>query len=351
MKYDFDDILIKPVEFSNIKSRNEINIKDSKNYLPLFTAPMDTVVCDENIKIFEEHNIYPIIPRTSKKEFIDNKYWHAYSLEQYSDIFLNKKQNIKNSHYALIDVANGHMDVLLDIVKKTNDIYNGQINLMIGNIANPDTVFNYVKENVWGIRCGIGAGNGCLTTQQTGVGYPMASLIKESREIIDSLFLDTRKTKIIADGGFKKYSDIIKAIALGSDYVMLGGILNKALESAGYTYLPGKKHNGFIGEDKKVNQFLKTTKDFFNNGHEMNKRFRGMSTKEVQKSLGVKNPKTSEGISKINKVEYTLEGWIENFSHYLKSAMSYTNCMTLDEFIGKVEVIHITNNAYNRFNK
>jgi hypothetical protein len=32
----------------------------------------------------------------------------------------------------------------------------------------------------------------------------------------------------IADGGFKKYSDIIKSLCLGSDYVMLGSILSKS---------------------------------------------------------------------------------------------------------------------------
>jgi isopentenyl diphosphate isomerase/L-lactate dehydrogenase-like FMN-dependent dehydrogenase len=75
---------------------------------------------------------------------------------------------------------------------------------------------------------GIGNGAGCLTTQQTGVGYPMASLIQECYRIKKGAGL---KAKIVADGGFKIYSDVIKALALCSDYVMLGGILNRSLES------------------------------------------------------------------------------------------------------------------------
>ena len=54
----------------------------------------------------------------------------------------------------------------------------------------------------------------CLTTQNTGVGYPMASLIKECYQ--ESLKLDD-PSYIVADGGMQTYSDIIKALALGAD--------------------------------------------------------------------------------------------------------------------------------------
>ena len=51
------------------------------------------------------------------------------------------------------------------------------------------------------------------------------------------------------------------------------------------------------------------------------------------------------------QVEYTLEGWIENFTDYLSSAMSYTGSSNLNEFIGKVNLNVISKNAYDRFNK
>jgi len=75
-----------------------------------------------------------------------------------------------------------------------------------------------------------------------------------------------------------------------------------------------------------------------------------MSTKEVQKKWGGKNLTTSEGIVKYNQVEYTLGSWIDNFKDYLKSAMSYTNSLTLEEFKDS-EFIFITENALKRFNK
>lgn len=82
----------------------------------------------------------------------------------------------------------------------------------------------------------------------------------------------------------------------------------------------------------------------------MYKKFRGMSTKEVQKKWGKDKLITSEGISKYNKVEYTLDKWIENLEDYMKSAMSYTNSKNLTEF-KETEYVFITYNALNRYNK
>jgi len=177
----------------------------------------------------------------------------------------------------------------------------------------------------------------CLTTQNTGVGYPMASLIDECYK--ESLRLK-KPAKIVADGGMKDYSDIIKALGLGADYVMLGSILNKSLESAGDNYLWKK---------------IKISSDLANTLYKLNvpiyKNFRGMSTKEVQMKWGAKKTKTSEGVVRFRKVEYTLDKWRENFEDYLRSAMSYSGAHNLKEFIGQAEFVQISSNAYKRFNK
>ena len=76
-----------------------------------------------------------------------------------------------------------------------------------------------------------------------------------------------------------------------------------------------------------------------------------MSTKEVQKKWGKEKITTSEGVIRFRKAEYSLKQWVENFEDYLCSAMSYSNAINLDEFIGKADIIRITNNAYNRFKK
>ena len=134
---------------------------------------------------------------------------------------------IKTDSKILVDIANGHMQKLYDLCKDYTRLNSGE-NLMIGNIANPNTYQKFAELGVGYIRVGIGGGSGCLTSANTGVHYPMASLIDECYKIKKE---NEYTSKIVADGGFRNYDDIIKAICLGSDYVMLGGMLNKTLES------------------------------------------------------------------------------------------------------------------------
>jgi IMP dehydrogenase/GMP reductase len=328
MKLDFNDLLIVPKEITDINTRGSINPYYS-NTLPLITAPMDTVISSENISLFGENKILPCLPRGIKSDIG----FRSFSIQQMKNLYESSQLS---SGYYLIDVANGHMDSVLELTKKIKKQY-PVLKLMVGNVANPETYRLLSEAGADYVRVGIGNGGGCLTTQNTGVGYPMASLIKECYEI--SATLDN-PAYIVADGGMQTYSDVIKALALGADYVMLGSILNKSLESAGDNYLW-----------KKIKVSQSIAKKAYKLGIPVYKMFRGMSTKEVQRKWGAKIIKTSEGVVRYRKVEYTLSQWSENFEHYLRSAMSYTGSHNLNEFIGKVKLIQITNNAYKRFNK
>lgn len=355
-KFDFEDILIQPDTLTEIGSRYvDVNPFTNKHY-PLFTAPMDTVVDLSNYEKFLKNKINVVLPRTVKYSELEELWGNSFrqgvffsiSLKEFEEMYVtNVLDNPPTGNYILIDIANGHMETILTLATKAKRI-NPRLTIMAGNIANPQTYKKYCESNVIDyVRVGIGNGGGCLTTEQTGIGYPMASLIHECNLIKQQIIKENKNAgrdikkpvKIIADGGMKKYADIIKALALGADYVMAGGIFNKSLESCSPTYWKGIKVPS--GWEKKLYKWN------FN----LYKKFRGMSTKEVQKALGAEKVKTSEGVHRINKVEYTLPKWIENFDHYLRSDMSYTNKKTLNDFIGKVDFNLITENARKRFSK
>ena len=352
-QFDFDDILIVPKLKTHISSRYKGIFLSNK--LPLFTAPMDTVVDLSNIDYFISNGISVTLPRTIKyndfKRYCNDNgiqesiYKNAFFSFGFEDIDFELKTSLRNLQKDMcivIDVANGHMQKLFDYSREIKRL-RPDITLMIGNIGNPETYLWYAKNtDVDYIRVGIGNGGGCLTTKQSGVGYPMASLIYETNEVKKKFIKENLHKKapaIVADGGMKDHSDIIKSLALGADYVMIGSIFNKALESCAQNYLYRIKIN------KNIARIL------FDKGYPVKKYFRGMSTKDAQKAMGKTVFKTSEGVVRYRKVEYHLSGWVENFEHYLRNAMSYSNAKKLDDFIGKVEICQITTKAYDRFNK
>lgn len=345
IKLDFNDILIKPKVTTNIISRSEINPFLDNGKLPLFTAPMDTVVDTSNFELFLDLGVNVVLPRGEQVSNTD--VFTSYSLKEFKDKFITFGNiDIPNGERlsVLIDTANGHIDDLIKTTTKAKKLYGKKMVLMVGNVANPKTYTELSLAGADLIRIGVGNGNACLTTQQLGIGYPMGSLIHEC--YTESLSLD-KPAKIIADGGMKDYSDIIKALALGADYVMIGSIFNKCVESCGENYL---KTNGTpikISQKEAINHYYHGD---LGEGKVM-KLFRGMSTKEVQKKWGNSKLKTSEGVVKYREVEFGLPGWLENFESYLRSAMSYTNSRTLNEFINTSEFVRITDNAFNRFNK
>jgi len=338
-KYDWDDITIVPAAISEINSRSEISILNN-NELPLMVAPMDMVIDEKNAHLFTELNIPICLPRNIRNYAQFPEAFFSYGLDELSEIV---KRNDILPKKVLIDVANGNMQKSIDLARKIKAEYN--LELMVGNIANPETYKLYCEAGIDYARCSVGTGSACTTSANIGIHYPLASLVREC--YYEKSLLDVSgnfTSKIVADGGFRKYSDIIKALALGADFVMIGSIFNKALESCSDNFI---KVNG----EYSLYHSGPAAKHNFEQGIKLYKHYRGMSTKEVQKSWNRETLKTAEGISMYNEVEYTLSGWVENFEDYLRSAMSYCNCKTLETFTGQVQTVRITQNAFNRFNK
>jgi GMP reductase len=334
IKFDFDDILLEPSIVSSINSRSEVNARDSFGKLPLFAAPMDTVVSEENYQLFLDNDINVCLPRGVVG---NSECFISYSLK---DIRSEMGELNPEGRY-LIDVANGHMEDLVTTTKNIKEMY-PNLTLMVGNIANPGTFEVLSEAGADFIRVGIGFGGGCLTSQQTAIGYAMGSLVEDCAKVAQTL---DKPAKIVADGGMQKYSDIIKALALGADYVMVGSLLNKSIESAGDNYLFKK-----IKISTKLANYL-YGKKVFGKKIKIYKKFRGMSTKEVQRKWGRPVLKTSEGVVRVRKVEYRLSNWVENFEDYLKSAMSYSNTRLLEKFVGEAKYHIISMNSLTRFKK
>ena len=369
--YSYNDLTIIPEEISDVNSRSQCNPFNNENRLPIFASPMASVINDKNCEVFENNYITPIIPRNIDIETrilkMNEQKWVALSLREFEDLFINnykdRIEEIGHHYYICVDIANGHMKSLYEkcLIAKTYAIDNNyKLTIMTGNIANPETYKWIVKYNdgyekiIDYIRVGIGGGSGCITTSNVSIHYPQASLIDECYKIKKHWKKYTSRDivpEIVADGGIRNYDHVIKALALGADYVMIGSLFAQCIESAGIKYMgmpnnsPMKfNYDAYVAESLYIDSNgnwigrIKQLRDEDYIG-ELNVKFFGMASADGQKSISGKKTKTSEGITKYLTVKYTLSGWVKNMISYLQSAMSYTDCKTLDEFIGKPKLI------------
>ena len=373
LKLNYDDITIVPEAITDICSRSQCNPYDKEGYLPIFASCMSSVVSIENSGYFNDAKIRTVIPRSYPVEERLLYLWNhtpnfvAFSLAEIEEWFLGDDR-IKDSSELhstpikiCIDLANGHMKCLLDAVKKLKAKFRDNIVIMTGNIANPEAYRYYEEAGVDLCRVSIGSGNVCSTSSNTAIHYPVFSLLADIYAIKQEI---GGKCKIVADGGIHGFRDIQKAL-IYADYVMIGSLFNKAIESAGKTTY-GTFYWNIRG--KKITRPLKTILYFGKEvpkekyGEVMSliksgkltvwKELYGMSTKIAQSiinqanSVETKKLKTSEGLLKYQKVEYTLAGWAENETDFLRSAMSYTNSRNLDEYKDSAWV-QISKIAYN----
>ena len=369
MKYSYNDIAIVPAIKSNVEHRSECNPYTGKfgdSSLPIFTAPMSTVVNEKNFSLFEDNNIIPILPRNfpleTRIDYLKRGKWAAVGLQEFEDLFIRNNWNMElyPDVNVLIDIANGHMSKLHNLIydAKTKYMWPIRFKVMAGNIANPQTYYEMAKAGVDFCRINIGVGEGCITWSNLGTGYPCASLISEIYEIKKKLEHCGEFTPmIIADGGIRNYSDVLKAKALGSDYVMIGGLFSKLIESAAPTFYYQKDGKSITEIDPFEHKIDAYTDGTFDIDEEyiidnLYKVFYGMASRRGQEDINGEKKKTSEGIQKIFPATTNLRKWKENMVSYMQSAMSYTNCYYIDEFNPEnVDCIVISNQTKESINK
>ena len=147
--YAYNDITLVPERISNVTSRSECN-PTYNDYLPIFVAPMSSVINDKNCEIFEQY-MNTVIPRSVdidiRKNMLNNvkgNRFIALSLREFFDLFVepNDFTQPNKVYNVCVDIANGHMQHLYDLCKSAKEKSYSEkysISIMTGNIANPQT--------------------------------------------------------------------------------------------------------------------------------------------------------------------------------------------------------------------
>ena len=141
-----------------------------------------------------------------------------------------------------LDTAHAHSKSVLKAVDKLRSTFKN-IQLIVGNIATSEGAEALVKAGVDALKVGIGPGSICTTRVIAGIGVPQLSAIMNVHKVSSRAGIP-----IIADGGIRFSGDIVKALAAGSDSVMIGSLFAGTEEAPGQVILyEGRKFKLYRG--------------------------------------------------------------------------------------------------------
>jgi IMP dehydrogenase len=117
-------------------------------------------------------------------------------------------------------------------------IYELDVPVIVGGCATYTAALHLMRTGAAGVLVGFGGGSGHTTRAVLGVAVPLATAIADvaaaRREYLDES--GGRYVHVIADGGMTHSGDIAKALACGSDAVMVGSPFARAAEAPGRGY-------------------------------------------------------------------------------------------------------------------
>jgi IMP dehydrogenase len=108
------------------------------------------------------------------------------------------------------------------------------IPVIVGNAVTYKVTLDLMACGVAGVLIGVGPGAACTSRGVLGLGVPQVTATVDCAAARDAHFKKTgRYVPIITDGGMSKGGDVCKALACGSDAVMVGSAFARAKEAPG----------------------------------------------------------------------------------------------------------------------
>ena len=320
----YDDVLLVP-SYNHWESRREVNISVTDRSgkvtlaLPLMTANMDTLTeaamanfigakggigvlhrflsIADNVRMFQECS-YPTFVSVG-------------CLEQ--ELERVEALRAVGADLFCVDVAHGHARYVGRTLKSIRDMLGKEPCLAAGNVATYAGADYLASCGADLIKVGIGGGSVCTTRIKTGFGVPNVTAIKECARADRS---------IIADGGIRSPGDIVKALAFGADFVMVGSMFSGTAPTPG----PVVERAGPDG---------RTT---------LRKVYRGMASREVQDDYcgGMPEWRTAEGVAVEVPYREDQDAIIADIIGGLRSGLTYAGAITVRELQRKLDYVCIT---------
>lgn len=324
--YSYDDVLLVP-QYSEISSRGSVDLSSKIGHikldLPILSANMDTVTEDDMAIAMHQaggagilHRFAPLSGLCGQEKWL-LKMKEAGAPRIISVGVSDHIPALKRTYDEVgfegicVDVAHGDHKQVVEMLQKLGEVFDrDKITLIAGNVATPQGALTLAEAGAHVIKVGVGPGSVCTTRIQTGHGYPQLSAVAECVEAVDELGCD-----IIADGGIRFAGDIVKALAVGANAVMVGSMLAGTEESPG---------------------------EVFTLNGESYKRYRGMASREVQEEKRSNRKARVEGVSANIPLRGSVQAILQELRHGIESGLSYSGATNLNSLFFAAEFVEVT---------
>lgn len=147
-----------------------------------------------------------------------------------------------NVDVLVIDTAHGDSKPVMDMIRELKKS-NPEVDLMAGNISEPESAKRLIEAGADGIKLGQGPGSICSTRIIAGIGSPQVSAIYKCSAVANSF-----QIPVCADGGIRYSGDLTIAIGAGAHSVMLGSLFAGTKEAPGRRiFLNGRQWKYYRG--------------------------------------------------------------------------------------------------------
>lgn len=231
----FDDVLLVP-SYNHHESRRIVQTANTDRLeklslnLPVISANMDTITESKMANFMTSKGGMGALHRFMSVEDNINEFKKCTGKVFVSigcnDLELQRAEALRDAgaDYFCVDVAHAHAKYVGKTLKSLRQLLADRC-IMAGNVATYAGADYLASCGADIIKAGIGGGSVCSTRIKTGFGVPMLTCIQDCSRSDRS---------IVADGGIRTTGDIVKALAFGADFVMIGGML------AGTSPTPGQ---------------------------------------------------------------------------------------------------------------
>jgi len=122
-----------------------------------------------------------------------------------------------------IDSSEGYSEWQKDTLEWIRNEYGGKVKCGAGNVVDAESFYYLAEAGADFIKIGIGGGSICITREQKGIGRGQATAVIEVAKARDEYYQRTGVyIPLCADGGIVYDYHMTLALAMGSDFIMLG---------------------------------------------------------------------------------------------------------------------------------